>query len=344
MSELTGLVEQIPLPWHEQQWQRLLQQEEKGQLAHAYLVAGAAGLGKLAFVQQFARHLLCQESATIKPCGQCRNCALGAQLQHPDLLLLQPEEGARDIKIDQVRLLSDFLVRSSHAGGARIALIDSAHHMNVSASNALLKSLEEPGSRTYLFLVTDSPGLLTATIRSRCQRIQFSIPSFDLASNWLRQHLDPDEDPVRLLAAADNRPLAALSLSTTGTLDAELDFTEKLCRLLLGKLSLNVVQTAASKLGELPTILCLLKASTTFTRQLLGTSGHQGGSTASMEKTASRLASMHADRRTSVAKLLRFHQEVVVAHRQLTGGANPNGQLLLESLLWQFQQLAPDRD
>lgn len=338
MTELGGLIDQIPLPWHEQQWQRLMQQAEKGQLAHAYLAAGAAGLGKYAFVQQFARYLLCQKASSSGPCGQCKNCLLGSRDQHPDLFLLQPEEGARDIKIIQIRELSDFLIRSSHAGGARVAIIDSAHHMNISASNALLKSLEEPGDRSYIFLVTDSPGILPATVRSRCQRIQFSIPSFDMASGWLQQHLDPrQEDPVALLAATDNRPLAALQLSRTGTLDAERDFTEMLCRLLAGEQSLAAVITAASKLGEQPAIRCLLKASTTLTRQLVN---HSADSPDSIQQALQALIRVNSGRRSTIAALLRFHGEILQANRQLNSGANPNAQLLLESLLWRFEQLA----
>ncbi len=344
MTELKGLIDQIPLPWQAQIWNRMIKQHENGQLAHAYLAAGPAGLGKLAFVQQFARYLLCQQRTESKPCGSCRECKLNGQAHHPDIHLLQPEEGSRDIKVTQIRGLSEFLIRSSHSGGARIAIIDHAHHMNVSASNALLKSLEEPGDHSYIFLLSDAPGMLSATIRSRCQRLQFSVPAFEEASQWLHEHVDASEDSDRLLTAVDNRPLAALELSRTGSLDAEQEFTEKLIALSAGQLSLAAVTSAALKLGENSAIVCLLKFSTTLTRQLL-----QDEIVDSKESFSSVLVA-YAEKMKSVggkkhmiANLLIYHQQLVVAYQQVSSGSNPNPQLLLESLLWHFASLPASR-
>ncbi len=346
MTELKGLIEQIPLPWQSSQWQRLVSQQEKGQLAHAYLVAGAVGLGKLAFMQQFARYLLCHKRTKTGPCGRCRDCELSAQANHPDIHLLQPEEGSRDIKVDQIRGLSQFLVRSSHSGGARIAIINHAHHMNVNAANGLLKSLEEPGSNSYIFLLTEAPGMLTATIRSRCQRLQFSVPAFEEASTWLHEHVDSSEDADRLLAAVDNRPLAALELSRTGTLDAEQDFTDKLYALLLGRASLVAVVSAGLKLGESTAITCILKTVTTLSRKM--TACDADGSAAELTEVLDKLSSGAREKdaegiKSLLAKFLAYHQQALNAYRQVSSGANPNPQLVLESLLFDFGNLSSSK-
>lgn len=338
MTELQGLIEQIPLPWQQQFWERLIKQFADGHLAHAYLTAGPAGLGKLAFVQQFARYLLCQNRSAEKPCGHCRDCELSAKFNHPDSYLLQPEEGSRDIKVTQVRGLSDFLIRSSHSGGARIAIIDHAHHMNVSAANALLKSLEEPGEHSYIFLLSDAPGMLTATIRSRCQRLQFSVPGFEQASAWLHEHVDSSEDSDRLLAAVDNRPLAALELSRTGVLDAEKDFTDKLIAMSVGQQSLAAVSNSAVKLGGPLAILCLLKFSTALTKQLLQPE-EESSALSQVAATFTERADAVGGKKRMLANLLEYHQQLMTAYQQVSSGANPNPQLVLESLLWRFEGL-----
>lgn len=334
----TEFAEQVPFPWQTTQWRRLRLQHEANQLAHAYLLAGPAGLGKALFASQFARLVLCLTPKQKQACGECRNCLLSAQGEHPDILSVAPEEGSRDIKIDQIRSLADYVVRTSHAGGAKVAIINHAHQMNTNASNALLKTLEEPTPGTYLFLISESPGSLSATIRSRCQRLQFHAPSFDEASDWLQQSLDADADSVRLLAATNNRPLLAYELAGDGNLNAREDFISKLCELLLGQQSPQTVVSQALKFGESPAIECLLETSTILIKRLLNEDSQHQLDPAIAELLQSLQASKR-NRKHIVQRLVEFYESAVVAAKQLSSSANPNQQLILESLLWQWKNL-----
>ena len=123
---------------------------------------------------------------------------------------------------------------TSHAGGPKIVIIEKAHQMNASAANALLKTLEEPNPDSYLLLVTESVSSLMATIRSRCQRLQFEVPRFDESLEWLQGQLLGNEDGTKLLVAADNQPLKALELASSDAYEVQQSFIANLCDLLTG--------------------------------------------------------------------------------------------------------------
>ena len=123
------MLPEVPFPWQDSQWQRLAQQYEERLLPHAFLVCGDQGLGKSLFVSGFSRYMLCQNPLKQFACGICRNCQqAGEDFSHPDVLQLAPLEGKRDINVEQIRSLTDFIVHTSHAGIAKIVIIDAAHH------------------------------------------------------------------------------------------------------------------------------------------------------------------------------------------------------------------------
>lgn len=204
-------------PWQQKQWQHLLQRRQSGQLAHAFLFYGVEGLGKLDFARAFSELMLCVAPVADHPCGQCRSCRLLQAGNHPDLLLLQPEEKSKVIKIDQVRSLSADFNQTAQQGGYKIAIIAPAEAMNLAAANALLKTLEEPTEETLLILVSAKPQSLPATIRSRCQTLAFLPPEKDMARRWLlEQGVDKaiSEGNVDIiLGLTDYAPLKALELA-----------------------------------------------------------------------------------------------------------------------------------
>ena len=343
MTDSTALEQSVPLPWQENQWQRLLGQEQAGKLAHAYLLAGPPGLGKLIFARRFARYLLCSNKQKGQACGSCHNCSLARQ-GHPDLLMIAPQEGSRDVKIAQIRELADFILLTSHAGGARIVIVDHAHAMNSSSANALLKTLEEPTEQTYLFLISDAPGTLLPTIRSRCQRVQFITPALEEAAAWLKQQLvaGTEEDEVSLLAAAGNRPLFALELAHSGNLEVQQDFQRKVCRLLEGKESIPALVSLAGKLGEKAAVGYLSQTSTILIKYLLEERQTDAGDSA-VVALAQQLQSATLSRgdslKAKLASLLEFYDLAQQAQQQLASSSNPNAQLIIESLLWRWRQL-----
>jgi DNA polymerase-3 subunit delta' len=138
-----------------------------------------------------------------------------------------------EIVVDQIRELSQRLATSSQYGGWQIASIDPADAMNAAAANALLKTLEEPASQTMLVLVADAPWRLPATIRSRCQRLDFQVPDETVALSWLEQ-VGVKDAATALVAAGGNPGLAHL-WSEQGTLAHRQDVRKDLSALAAGR-------------------------------------------------------------------------------------------------------------
>ena len=208
--------ETVPLPWHEDNWRMLMDALAAGRLAHALLLAGPAGLGKGQFARRLSQALLCQARADDGgACGHCQSCQLFQVGNHPDFKVVEPVEDKKVIAVDQIREMTEFLSLKSQYGHYRSIRIMPAERMNESAANSLLKTLEEPPAGTVLMLVTDRPARISATLRSRCQKITFGLPERASALAWLRPRLP---EPVQkeadvLLALANGAPLAALELS-----------------------------------------------------------------------------------------------------------------------------------
>lgn len=197
------------LPWHVDQWQRVADARAAGRLPHAILLSGAPGVGKSLFARRLAQSLICPTpDAAGDACRQCSACHQASAGSHPDLHWLSPEEEGKAIKIDAIRDLTHKSVLAAERGGHRVITIDPADAMNRSAANALLKTLEEPSSRTVLILVSSNPQRLPATIRSRCQVIGFPIPAPTQAREWLDENTT-DADLDALLALSGGAPLRA---------------------------------------------------------------------------------------------------------------------------------------
>jgi DNA polymerase-3 subunit delta' len=188
---------------HGQEWAvKLLKSHAGGdKLRHAYLFTGPEGVGRQTLAVRFAQALNC----TTPPepggfCGVCRDCRQIEALSHPDLSLLQPEEGHKDILIDQVRALQHTLALSPYAGAYRMALLPDFHRATTQAANALLKTLEEPPDRVILLLTAIAPESLLPTIVSRCEVIRLRPASLGSAQDYLRETQGLSADMARLLA------------------------------------------------------------------------------------------------------------------------------------------------
>lgn len=222
-------------PWQQGAWSQL--QHMRARLPHALLFVGAQGTGKAGFVEAFAKSLLCE---AVRPdghaCGSCASCTWFDQGSHPDYRRVRPEaleeegegeEGedgkkakakpSREIKIEQVRALADFMNISTHRRGLRVVVLYPAEALNVPASNALLKTLEEPPPGTVFLLASNSQDRLLPTILSRCRKFALPMPDHAAALAWLAEQglADPDS----WLREQGGAPLAALEASATGSRD-----------------------------------------------------------------------------------------------------------------------------
>lgn len=200
-------------PWQVEQWQHLAGLSENQRFPHALLLAGPGGIGKQRFARALVASLLCESPRAFLACGQCHACQLHSSGSHPDVREVCPEEGKRQIGVDQVRALTQFTGQSAYReGGRKLVLIHPAEAMNPYTANALLKTLEEPAGDTVLILLSHSPSQLLATIRSRCVQLSFPLPERRLAQQWLQTQIGTAEDAEALLSDAGGRPLAARAL------------------------------------------------------------------------------------------------------------------------------------
>ncbi len=155
-----------------------------GSLPHGIILAGERGIGKATLAFQFARYLFANpEPATApatfgKPDPESAVFRQVASNAHHGLLhLTRPFDEKQKVfrsalTVEEIRTIARFVSLTSHDGGYRVVIVDSADDMNTNAANALLKNLEEPPDRTVFILISHLPGRLLPTIRSRCQMVR----------------------------------------------------------------------------------------------------------------------------------------------------------------------------
>lgn len=142
------------------------------QLSHGYLLTGDDLMGKRAVVKNIGQVLACPNVAEDgSACQNCEVCERIAADQYPDILRIEPD--GQSVRVDQIRELKEWLVKSPVEGLFKIVMIEKSESMNPSAANALLTFLEEPVANVYLCLFAKEAELLLPTIRSRVQQIHF---------------------------------------------------------------------------------------------------------------------------------------------------------------------------
>ncbi len=197
LKEITG---------HKHIIRSLLNTVSRGRVAHAYLFAGPAGVGKETTALAFARVLLCACLVDGDACGACRECRQVESRNHPDLYFVQPSGAS--IKIEQIREVLRVAPYRPYQGGRKIFIVRQSDLMTKDAANCLLKTLEEPPASTVFILLSSRPQNLLPTILSRCQQVFFnSLPVADLIQGLMTLHG---------LGAEDARHAAALSGGSMG--------------------------------------------------------------------------------------------------------------------------------
>lgn len=176
------------------------------------LLCGPPGTGKRAAALALAQALLCPKDQA--PCGACSACRRVAAGQHPDFHVWEAE--GREVKVEQARALRAATQMRPFEGAVQVHLIPEAERMNEEASNALLKTLEEPSERCVLVLLSTAPSLLLPTIRSRCRILRFP----PLGESAVRARLQ-EEDGLGAGEAAWRARLARGSLARARSLPAD---------------------------------------------------------------------------------------------------------------------------
>jgi DNA polymerase-3 subunit delta' len=307
------------LPWQAPQARRFAAARGTGRIAHAWLLSGPRGVGKRHFADTMACALLCESpQADGTACGRCRSCVLFAAGSHPDWFVLGPEPDKRDIAIDAIRELSERLALSAQLRRGKVACIDPADALNSNGINALLKTIEEPPPDSYLLLLSSRPQSLPATLRSRCQRLDFPMPPAALVRDWLaRLQADvPATSREMALQLAYGAPLTAAALLAEGGIERDRAWREVLDDVGAGRVD---PLAGANRIGR--------EAAVAFCGWLVGELG---------QRLRERVLAAEP-----AAALDRLRQQSLETLRQLE--RNANAQLALESLLIGWRALSSPR-
>ncbi len=221
---------------------RILENSIKNdKIAQAYIFHGPEGSGKLYTAYLFAMGLNCYSTADRVPCGTCISCRKFLQFAHPDILFLFPIpkfdinsngeiktqaqlneyqnyidhkiktpwhdyifSSNSEIRIDQIRMIQQKLMTAPYEAEKKIIIIENVERMNVQASNAFLKTLEEPSQNTIIIMTTQTINSILPTILSRCQKIEFRPIKSEKIEIYLRHVYSIEPVKAKLIAKIAN--------------------------------------------------------------------------------------------------------------------------------------------
>jgi DNA polymerase-3 subunit gamma/tau len=177
---------------------------ELDRVAHAYLFAGPRGTGKTSMAKILAKSINCEQGPTITPCLVCESCR---SIQDATAIDVIEMDAASHRGIDDIREIRDRVALRPARGRMKVYIVDEAHMLTKEASNAVLKTLEEPPDHIVFVLCTTELGAMLPTIRSRCQRFVFQRPGLGEISEVLRriataEGIEIDDAAVQLVARA----------------------------------------------------------------------------------------------------------------------------------------------
>ncbi|HBU88993.1 DNA polymerase III subunit delta' [Acinetobacter oleivorans] len=202
-------------PWQKTTWDTLTTRFPN--IGHGLLFYGKEGCGKHAFAKHFLAWVLCLNKQPHGACGECSSCQWLKSDTHPNYVHITTDEENKKqnakIKIEKIRDLLPFVQQTGE--GWRVILIEPAEALNLASSNALLKTLEEPGERVVLILLADHYLKLPATIRSRLQHFALDRISYEQATSYLNEHLSEiaEVQPDLLLGLSNDMPLQAIEIA-----------------------------------------------------------------------------------------------------------------------------------
>jgi DNA polymerase-3 subunit delta' len=202
-------------------------------LHHAWLLAGPKGVGKASFAHAAARRVLAEAAGPrfdlpgIETDDDHPIVKLVEAGSHPDMRWLERIENPKaktpgtlykNIIVEQIRGLGEFLSLSAALSPWRVVVIDTVDELETSGANALLKMLEEPPANTLFFLVSNAPGRLLPTIRSRCRRLDFQKLDDDAMTSILAEHAPhvPNVERQRIIAMSFGSAARALAFAELG--------------------------------------------------------------------------------------------------------------------------------
>jgi DNA polymerase-3 subunit gamma/tau len=210
---------------------------KKNRVAHSYIFSGARGVGKTTAARILAKALNCVKGPTPEPCGECDACREIAAGNSLDVIEI---DAASNRGIDQIRELRDMVRYAPAAARTKVVILDEAHMLTSEASNALLKTLEEPPERVIFVMATTQPEDLVDTIRSRSQHFHFRALTFNEITDRLKyiaekENLQIEDGALSVIARmAEGSMRDALSLMEQARAYCGDDIKDNAVRELLG--------------------------------------------------------------------------------------------------------------
>lgn len=339
---------------------------EHDRVGHAYLITGPAQVGKGTLARTFAQALNCTaEPPDDRPCGNCRSCRLIVAGRHPDVKIVTGETSGRGkatIKIDQIRELQAELSLTAAEARYKVAILDRFDRATTGASNAFLKTLEEPPGNTVLILTAsdvstfvpaaiaqrtgpqgvasslwDVSDIVLPTITSRCRTIGLRPLPIRLIETSLVERWDVEPKQARTLAhLADGRIGLAITLAQTPSLLEERAAQLELLFETFGETRVHRFATAerlARTSEELPELLQLWLS---FWRDLIlvAISGDGSDAVSNIGQVERLTAYAQVWPAETILDSLRHTEEALWQLER-----NANTRLVLENLLLNYPQL-----
>jgi DNA polymerase-3 subunit gamma/tau len=226
---------------------------KNNRVAHAYIFSGARGVGKTTAARILAKAMNCVNGPTAEPCGVCDACKEIAAGTSLDVIEI---DAASNRGIDQIRELREMVRYAPAAARSKVVILDEAHMLTGEASNALLKTLEEPPDRVIFVMATTQPEDLEDTIRSRSQHFHFRALTFNEITNRLKfiaekENLRIDGGALSVIGRmAEGSMRDALSLLEQARAYCGDNITDQAVRELLGVVPEDALQELVEAIAE----------------------------------------------------------------------------------------------
>ena len=195
-------------PWQKKTWDSLFLNKTK--MPHAFIFYGTQSVEINSFVSELVKSILCSKPSVDNfSCNLCKNCLWG-EVNHPDLKIvdndLDKDQSANIINVSNVRRIKKFLELTSHqSNGKKIVVLYNAEKLTVAASNALLKTIEEPPNDCLIILTINDLANILPTVTSRCRLVSFPKPTSKQAKEILEK--TNNSDLIQNLNLYNNSPL-----------------------------------------------------------------------------------------------------------------------------------------